>query len=47
VLAVVIAAAVPLNVTLFWLGVLLKFVPFIVTVVPARPFAGVNDVTPT
>jgi len=38
-------AGVPLNVTVFWLGVWLKPVPEIVTVVPTGPLLGVNSMT--
>jgi hypothetical protein len=40
-------AAVPLNVTVFWLGVGLKPVPKIVTVVPSGPLGGWNSMRDT
>jgi hypothetical protein len=38
-------AGVPLNVTVFWLGVALKPVPKIVTEVPTSPLPGVNSMS--
>ena len=38
--ALVTVAAVPLNVTAFWLGVVLKPVPEMVTVAPTGPLPG-------
>ncbi len=40
-------AETPLNVTAFWLGVVLKPVPKIVTVVPTGPLSGVNSMIDT
>ena len=40
-------AAVPLKVTVFWLGVGLNPVPKMVTVVPTGPLAGVKSMTET
>jgi hypothetical protein len=39
----VTTAVVPLNFTILFAGVVLKFVPVIVTVVPTTPVAGVKD----
>ena len=47
VVALVTLAATPLKVTLFWLGVALKPVPKIVTVVPIGPPFGVNSIMET
>gem|GEM_PF-2164133 len=43
-MAEVIVAIVPLNLTVFWLMVVLKPVPEIVTVVPTGPVVGLNAV---
>jgi hypothetical protein len=43
----VTGAAVPLNVTVFWLAVELNPVPEIVTVVPTGPLEGVNSMIVT
>jgi len=40
-------AETPLKVTVFWLGVVLKPVPKIVTVVPIGPLSGVNSIIDT
>src|SRR5437763_1882043 len=40
-------ATVPLNLTVFWLGVALKLVPAIVTVAPTGPLLGVNSMIET
>ena len=40
--AAVTVAEVPLKLTLFWFGVVLKAVPLIVTEVPTGPLVGVN-----
>ena len=40
-------AAVPLNVTEFWLGVLLKLVPLTVTVLPTGPLLGTREMMVT
>ncbi len=40
----VTTAGAPLNATILLAGVALKFVPVIVTKVPAAPVVGVNDV---
>lgn len=47
VVAEIIEAAVPLNVTVFCAAVALKPVPLIVTVVPTPPLCGEKSVTPT
>lgn len=43
----VTVAVVPLNVTVFWLGVVLKPVPKMVTTVPIGPLFGLNSITVT
>lgn len=43
----VTVAAVPLNVMVFWLGVVLNPVPYIVTVDPTVLLSGVNSMTAT
>jgi hypothetical protein len=40
-------AAVPLKVTVFWLGVALNPVPKMVTVVPTGPLFGLNSMIET
>lgn len=40
-------AAVPLNSTAFWFGVVLKPVPWIATVFPTGPRFGENSITDT
>jgi hypothetical protein len=44
VVAAVTVAVVPLNLTTLFAGVVLKFVPEIVTVAPTAPFDGENPV---
>ena len=44
IVAAVTVAVVPLNVTTLFAGVVLKFVPEIVTVAPTAPLPGVNEV---
>ena len=47
IVADVTVADVPLKLTVFWLGTVLKEVPFMVTVVPTGPLVGTNPMIET